>query len=82
MKGIIMSNRKAKFKAFVKNHSLTLVSVTSLAAGALAFYQVQKYKMERTVANFDGVPEELWDEMFAVAKKMDDAVADAKANKA
>jgi hypothetical protein len=79
MKGIVMEPRKSKFKAFVNKHPrVILASATVLTLGITI---ALKASIKPIGGTSDGVTEELWDEMMAVAKKMDDAVAENKATK-
>ncbi|QGZ17241.1 hypothetical protein SEA_GIANTSBANE_37 [Arthrobacter phage Giantsbane] len=72
-----METHKSKIKNFVKsNVPFTLAaSGAVIAIGTTIFTKVRSPK----VINADGVPQELWDEFIAVAKKMDEAVAKHKA---
>jgi hypothetical protein len=80
MKGIVMEPRKNKFKAFVNKHPrVVLASATVLTIGITIALKASCKPINGGTS--DGVPEELWDEMMAVAKKMDDAVAENKAKK-
>jgi hypothetical protein len=80
MKGNIMENRKNKFKAYIKSHS-TVIVLTSAAVLTVGIRIALSATPKSTQGTPDGVSDELWDEMMAVAKKMDDAVAEHKANK-
>lgn len=76
-----MTNRKAKIKAFAKNYSRTLWTISGVLAGAAAATVYISTRPATTDGTSDGVSEELWEKFIGVAKEMDDAVAEHKANK-